>query len=199
MSNGASTPPRPVSHSLNGVLPPMLIDETIADRMRAIQLVALDVDGVLTDGRTFYGSDGIEGLFFNVQDGTGIKWLHRAGIQTALITGRDLEAVRRRAQVLEIRHVIQSAKVKLEAYELLKRETGLDDRAVCYVGDDLPDIPILRRVGLSVAVRNARPQVREVAHVVTDAGGGDGAVRELAEGILRATGKWDEMVGRYWE
>ena len=175
------------------------MDEETRRKIRAVKLVIMDVDGVLTDGKTFYGSGGFEGVLFNVQDGSGIKWLHRAGMKTALMTGRELEAVTRRAEVLGIQHVIRGAKVKLDAYEEIKREISLDDEAICYVGDDLPDIPVMKRVGLAVAVRNARPEVRQVADIVTEANGGEGAVRELAESILRTKGKWNEIVGRYFE
>jgi len=175
------------------------MDRDTESKIAAVRLVAMDVDGVLTDGRAFYGSGGVEGVLFNVHDGTGIKWLQRAGIETALISGRDLEAVNRRAEVLGIRRVIQGAKVKLEAYRRLKRETGLGDEAICYVGDDLPDLPVMRRVGLAVAVPNARPQVRELAHIVTRARGGEGAVRELAELILKAKGLWEGLVRRYFD
>ena len=177
----------------------MEVDQEACRNIRRIKLLIMDVDGVLTDGRALCGSGGFEGVFFNVRDGSGIKWLHRAGIQTALITGRQLDAVARRAEVLGIRHVVQGAKVKLDAYEQIKRETNLDDEAICYVGDDLPDIPVMKRVGLSVAVRSARPEVRHAADIVTEADGGDGAVRELAECILKAKGKWDEIVARYFE
>jgi len=177
----------------------MLLNEEARCKIGVVKLLMMDVDGVLTDGRTLCGTGGFEGVLFNVQDGTGIKWLHRAGIQTALISGRQLDAVTKQAEVLSIPHVIQGAKVKLDAYEQIKRQTGLDDEAICYVGDDLPDIPVMKRVGLSVAVRNARPEVLQVADIVTDADGGDGAVRELAECILKAKGKWDEIVTRYFQ
>jgi len=150
------------------------MDRDTESKIAAVRLVAMDVDGVLTDGRAFYGSGGVEGVLFNVHDGTGIKWLQRAGIETALISGRDLEAVNR-------------------------RETGLGDEAICYVGDDLPDLPVMRRVGLAVAVPNARPQVRALAHIVTRARGGEGAVRELAELILKAKGLWEGLTGRYFD
>jgi len=161
-------------------------------------MVVLDVDGVLTDGRAFYGPDGAEYVAFNVHDGTGIKWLQRAGIVVALLTGRTLEAVARRAQVLGVGHVVQGAKVKLEGYERLKREAAVEDEAVCYVGDDLPDLPVMRRAGLAVAVANARPEVRAAADVVTTARGGEGAVRELAEMILKARGAWEQVTRRYF-
>ena len=177
----------------------MKITKDIQARLRAVQLVAMDVDGVLTDGTALYGSDGFEGLLFNVHDGSAIKWLHRAGLRSALITGRSVEAVRARARTLDIELVYQGAKVKSEAYEQLLRDCGLPDGAICYVGDDLPDLPLMRRVGLAVAVANARPEVKEAAHVVTETSGGRGAVRELVELILKTQGRWEEVTQRYFQ
>jgi len=177
----------------------MNMDQSTQAKIRAVQLIAMDVDGVLTDGMAFYGTGGVEGLFFNVQDGTGIKWLHRAGLRTALVTGREVEAVRRRAEVLGIELVYQGAKVKMEAYERLLADTGLADEALCFVGDDLMDLPVMRRAGLGVAVANARPEVKEAADLVTEAAGGRGAVRELVELVLKTQGLWDKVTGRYFE
>jgi len=167
------------------------------EKARRVRLVILDVDGVMTDGRTLYGPQGFEGLFFSVQDGTGIKYLHRSGIRTALVTGRDLEAVRARAEVLGIEDVTQGAKVKLPAYEAAVARAGVTDEETAYAGDDLPDIPVLRRAGLAVAVANAAAEVKEAADLVLERPGGDGAVRELAEFILKAQGKWEEILRRY--
>ena len=175
------------------------MDEEVRRKLLAVELVAMDVDGVMTDGRAFYGADGMEGVLFNVHDGAGIKCLHRAGIGTAIITGRAIEGVRARAEVLGIEQVFQDAKVKLTAYDQLKERTGLDDSRICYVGDDLPDVPVMRRVGLAVAVANARPEVCGVAHIVTAARGGEGAVRELAELVLKTQGKWANILKRYFE
>ncbi len=166
-------------------------------RAARVRMVVMDVDGVLTDGRAFYAGSHVEGLLFNVQDGTGIKYLHRAGIRTALLSGRDLACVRRRAEVLDIPEVIQGAKVKLDAYKELTARVDLADEEVAYIGDDLPDLPVLRRVGLAVAVPNARPEVRQAAHLVTERAGGEGAVRELAQFILKAQDKWDGILARY--
>ena len=173
--------------------------DELEGKINAIQLLVLDVDGVLTDGRTFRGSGGVEGAFFSVQDGTGIKWLQRAGLPTAVITGRKLEAVRDRAETLGIEYVLQGARVKLDAYEELKRRTGLSDDVIGYAGDDLLDLPVMRRVRLAVAVANARPEVKQMADVVTLAAGGEGAVRELAELILKTRGWWEEITRRYFE
>lgn len=168
-----------------------------AERARNVRMVIMDVDGVLTDGRAFCAGGGVEGLFFSVHDGTGITYLHRSGIRTALITGREVEAVRERARTLGISEVVQGAKVKLEAYEAVRERSGLRDAEIAYVGDDLPDIPVMRSVGLAVAVPNAAPEVLELAHLVTQRPGGDGAVRELAEFILKVQGKWGKIMERY--
>jgi len=188
------------------------VSEAAVQKARAIRMVAMDVDGVLTDGRAtcigpargpgrllawLLGRRVYEALAFNVQDGSGIKYLERAGIGTAIISGRRLEAVNARARELGIREVFQDAKVKAEAWESLLARTGLSDRDVAYVGDDLPDIPLLRRAGLAVAVANAVPEVRQHADLVTTRSGGQGAVRELAEFILKAQGKWVDILSRY--
>ncbi len=170
---------------------------TAAERAARVRMVIMDCDGVLTDGRAFYGSGGFEAVAFNVKDGTGIKYLHRAGLRTAILSGRDVEAVRVRAQVLGIEQVELGAKVKVEAYERILARAGLSDEEVAYVGDDLPDLPVMRRVGLAVAVADAVPEVLAAAHLVTERRGGDAAVRETAEFILKAQGKWAEILRRY--
>jgi 3-deoxy-D-manno-octulosonate 8-phosphate phosphatase (KDO 8-P phosphatase) len=162
-----------------------------------VKLLIMDVDGVLTDGTAFYGSEGFEAIGFNVKDGTGIKYLHRSGIRTALLSGRNVAAVRERARVLGIDLVYQGIKVKIEAYEDLLRETGLTEDEVAYIGDDLPDIPVMRRVGFAAAVADAMPEVAPHADYVTEEPGGRGAVRELAELILKAQGKWADITERY--
>jgi 3-deoxy-D-manno-octulosonate 8-phosphate phosphatase (KDO 8-P phosphatase) len=165
--------------------------------LEGIRAVILDVDGVLTDGRILLSDDGSETKCFHVWDGTGIQYLLRSGIQVAFLTGRESEAVTHRARELGVAHVRQGAKNKLPAYESLLADLGLADADVCYVGDDLPDIPVMRRVGFSVAVADAREEVRALAHHVTHAPGGAGAVREIAERILKATGKWAAILSRY--
>jgi len=178
-----------------GNLTPM--QDELAHKAQKVKWLVVDVDGVLTDGTAFYGHGGFEGVAFDIQDGAGIKYLKRLGIRTAIISGRTAHAVLYRARELGIDDVIQGAKVKNVAYEALKERLGFQDSEVCYMGDDLPDLPIMRRVGLAAAVSNARPEVREAADLVTSASGGRGAVRELAEFILKAQGKWGEILGRY--
>ena len=171
--------------------------DEIARKASQVRVVILDVDGVLTDGTAYYMDDGSEMVAFNVQDGSGIKYLHRAGLQTALITGRSLAAVRYRVEVLGIDELVQGAKRKMPAYEELKKEMRFSDEEACYAGDDLPDLPLIRRVGLGVAVKNSRPELKEEADLVTEHAGGHGAVRELAEFILKARGDWDGIMERY--
>ena len=173
------------------------MNEALREKVLHVELLVMDVDGVLTDGKALYGTDGLIAVFFNIQDGTAIKYLQRAGLKAAIITGRDVEAVRARAHELGIADVLQGVKVKLEAYEALKERLGLQDEQIAYVGDDLPDLPVMRKVGLSVAVANARPEVLAAADLITETPGGEGAVREVAELILKAQGKWDDIMARY--
>jgi 3-deoxy-D-manno-octulosonate 8-phosphate phosphatase (KDO 8-P phosphatase) len=172
----------------------MIGSEELRERLRAVRMLVMDVDGVLTDGRLWLMEGGREMKQFHVHDGTAIKYLHRAGLLTALITGRRSSAVSDRADELGIPIVYQDIKVKVEALdEILSREK-LEAREVCYIGDDLPDIPTMRRVGLAVAVSNARPEVRAIAHYVTEAPGGNGAVREVVELVLKAQDRWDGLI-----
>lgn len=168
------------------------------DSIRNIKLLAMDVDGVLTDGRTFFDGNGTEGMFFNVQDGSAIKWLHRAGLKTAIITGRESNALRHRIEVLSIPYVFKNIKVKIEAYEKLKKQSGFVDGEIAYVGDDLHDLPVLRMVGFSCAVSDARDEVKAAADYISQTPGGYGAVREIAELLLKEQGKWDSVTARYF-
>ena len=169
----------------------------IDDRMAAIRAVILDVDGVLTDGSIYMDGQGRQSQRFNVRDGAAIKWLIRAGFTVAFLSGRSSEAVLARARELGVQHVVQGATDKLAAYQALREELGVGDPEVCYVGDDLHDLPILRRVGFPVTVADAVEEVLEVAHYVTRKPGGGGAVRELAEIILKARCLYDDLTKRY--
>jgi 3-deoxy-D-manno-octulosonate 8-phosphate phosphatase (KDO 8-P phosphatase) len=162
-----------------------------------IRLLLLDVDGVLTDGSIFLDEDGRELKRFHVHDGSGIKYWHRAGRISAILTGRRSGAVERRALELGIPHVLQGATRKLPVYEALLGQLGLTDEQVCFVGDDLADLPVLHRVGLPVAVPDARPEVIDVAAWVTERPGGSGAVREVVERILKAQNLWEGLMERY--
>jgi 3-deoxy-D-manno-octulosonate 8-phosphate phosphatase (KDO 8-P phosphatase) len=176
-----------------------LLDEEVRGRMLPIRLMIFDVDGVLTGGQIIYHDDGSELKVFDVQDGHGIKLLQRAGIDIALITGRTCQAVQHRATGLGITRVYQGFHHKLEAYDQIRRETGLEDRELGYLGDDLIDIPVMRRVGLAVAVPNASYHVLPYAHYVTRAPGGNGACREVCELLMQVQGQWEKQTARYFE
>ncbi|KAA3598854.1 MAG: HAD-IIIA family hydrolase [Candidatus Scalindua sp. AMX11] len=161
-------------------------------------MVIFDVDGVFSDGKIVVNSDGIESKNFYVQDGTGITYLQRAGIKTAIISGRKSKVVEYRAKELSIDDVFLGVQRKIEAYETLLEKYKLDDHETCYIGDDLIDLPVLRRVGFSVAVPNARQEVKECASYVTVADGGHGAIREVVEKILKSQGKWESIIEKYY-
>lgn len=167
--------------------------------VKGIRLVLLDVDGVLTPGQLLYGAPGAERLPFDVRDGLGVKLLARAGIEVGLLSGRGPEAVRTRAADLGIAHVHLGVDDKLPRLRELAASLGLDLRQVAYMGDDLPDLPVLRAVGYPVAPADARPEVQRAVQLVTRAPGGRGAVRELAEHLLKAQEKWAEVLARYGE
>lgn len=167
------------------------------EKIKRIKLLILDVDGVLTDGKIIYNDRGEEIKAFNVKDGHGLKLLMRSGTEVALITGRESKVVLHRARDLGIKQVYQKATNKIEVYENILREKRLEDNQVGFVGDDLVDIPVLRRVGFSATVRDAIPEVKEVADYVASKKGGEGAVREICELLLKAQDKWEEITARY--
>jgi len=174
------------------------ISSALLKRAARIRLVLMDVDGVLTDSRILLHSmpDGTatEIKVFSAYDGAGLKLAKLAGLRTGLITGRDSPATTRRAREVDMDFVYQNRGEKLPAYEEILRESSVRDGEVTYVADDLPDLPILARVGLAVAVANAVPEVKKAAHYVTSKSGGDGAVREVIELVLKAQGKWAEAI-----
>ena len=166
------------------------------ERARAVRLALFDVDGVLTDGRLFYGPGGEAMKVFNILDGHGLKMLARSGVVTGLLSGRASEAAAARARELGIVHVILGADDKLAHFERLLAALGLKASQCAFVGDDLPDAPVLERCGLAVAVANAVPEVKALAHLVTQATGGNGAVREFCEFVMRAQGTLEGAIGR---
>lgn len=166
-------------------------------RARRIRLAIFDVDGVLTDGKLYFLVDGSEFKTFNTLDGHGIKMLIASGVRTAIITGRDTPVVERRARNLGIQHLYQGREDKLAVLDELLGELGLGYEQVAYLGDDLPDLPVIRRVGLGMAVASADPFVRQHAHGVTGARGGEGAAREFCELIMRAQGTLEAAQGAY--
>jgi YrbI family 3-deoxy-D-manno-octulosonate 8-phosphate phosphatase len=167
------------------------------ERMQQIRLVLCDVDGVLTDGGIIFDNKGIETKRFHIRDGMGIKLWQRAGHRFGLITGRSSHVVQIRAGELGIDIVRQGFEDKLTVVRPLLAELGVAPENTCYIGDDLPDLPVLRNVGLPVAVADAARDVKETAHLTTKLHGGGGAVREVLEEILRVQGRWDELIRRY--
>jgi 3-deoxy-D-manno-octulosonate 8-phosphate phosphatase (KDO 8-P phosphatase) len=157
----------------------------------------MDVDGVLTDGKLHFASDGAEFKTFNVQDGHGIAMAQRAGLIIGFISGRRSKATARRAKDLDVRLVFQEPVNKMQLVERVKRKHGFGEEEVAFIGDDLVDLPVLRRVGFAVAVANAMPEVKSAAHYVTRRAGGDGAVREVIEMILKARGDWSKVITKY--
>ena len=161
----------------------------VEELARHIRLLILDVDGVLTDGGLYYDHAGNVTKRFNVQDGLGIKLLQKAGIEVAIITGRKSGVVAARARDLGIEHVHQGVADKRATLAALLERLGVQWSECAFMGDDLIDLPAMTRCGLAIAPANARPVVKEIAHTVTEAGGGRGAVREAAELILEAQGR----------
>jgi 3-deoxy-D-manno-octulosonate 8-phosphate phosphatase (KDO 8-P phosphatase) len=165
-------------------------------QMKQVRLVLLDVDGVLTAGEIIYDDTGRQIKIFNVKDGLGIRLLKEAGIGVGIITGRKGQALQHRCENLGIDLIFDGVFQKNKALKKISTSTGIDIAAMAFVGDDLPDLPVMKQVGLAVAVGDAHEIVRQQAHVVPQAPGGRGAVREISEAILKAQGKWDDLIGR---
>ena len=171
------------------------------ERARRVELILMDVDGVLTDGRILLipNAKGVvqELKMFHVHDGVAITFAHRVGLRTGIVTGRRSESVAARVKELGMEIVEQGSWNKLESYEKIRAATKLEDPQIAFMGDDLQDLPVLRRVGFAVGVANAQEEVKKVCHLVTQREGGQGAVREALDFILRAQGKWDQIMARY--
>ena len=159
-------------------------------------MVLLDVDGVLTSGEIIYSDSGEQIKIFNVKDGLGIRLLKEAGIQVGIITGRKGKALQHRCDNLGISLIFDGVHVKDIIIDKIKSLTGIPLKAMAFVGDDLPDLPAMKKVGLAVAVADAHELVRSHAHITTQSPGGRGAVREISETILKAQGCWDELIDR---
>jgi len=166
-------------------------------RASRIKLILMDCDGVLTDGRLWLTEDGNEQKSFNTHDGLGLTLLHRAGLRSGIISGRNSSAVSRRAQQLGIEFVRQGDPEKIAAFEEILRQAEVDESEVAFIGDDLTDIPLMQRVELAVAVADAVMETRSVAHYVTRAPGGRGAVREVVELVLKSQGRWNDLLEHY--
>jgi 3-deoxy-D-manno-octulosonate 8-phosphate phosphatase (KDO 8-P phosphatase) len=170
----------------------------LKERLKNIKLLILDVDGVMTDGRIIFDSNGVESKFFNVKDGHGIKMVQRAGIEVGIISGRESQVVVNRAAELGITCLYQKCLDKLTPYLKIIEERGIHDSQVAFVGDDVIDIPVMRRVGFAAAPADAVSDVFPHVHFVTINRGGWGAVREICDLLLKEQGAWDAITGRYF-
>ncbi len=173
------------------------IASEILERLTRIRLLILDVDGILTNGGIVMNDLGQEIKCFNVRDGHGLKLLMRYRITVALLTGRQSEVVLHRARDLGIEEVHQRVWDKLAAYEEMIRRLGLDDREVAFMGDDIVDVPVLRRVGFAATVADGSDEAKRVVHYVASRNGGQGAVREVCDLILKAQGHWSDISKKY--
>ena len=173
------------------------LDENLIRKIRAILLLILDVDGVMTDGRIIMDDTGRETKFFNVKDGHGIKMLMRYGIDVVLLTGRHSQVVEHRAKDLGIAEVHQGIHDKVAIFNEILRKRMLNREDIAFVGDDVVDIPLLKRVGFSVAVADATEEVKGSVDYITKNVGGNGAVREICDLILQCQGKWTDVIQRY--
>jgi 3-deoxy-D-manno-octulosonate 8-phosphate phosphatase (KDO 8-P phosphatase) len=176
------------------------ISAALKKRAAQIKVILMDVDGTMTDGSVTLLSqpDGsaLEIKTFDAHDGQGLTLAHTAGLRTGCITGRESAALLRRAREMKIEFVYMKQAVKMPAYEEILLKAGVSDSAVAYVGDDLPDIPLLRRAGLAVAVGDAVPEVKKAAHYTTKAAAGHGAIREAIELVLKSKGIWEELIDK---
>lgn len=168
----------------------------IDERAKKIRLLILDVDGVLTDGRIIYDNFGDELKFFNVHDGFGMSLLYRAGIKSVIITAKKTRIVKRRAKDMHIAALYSSHK-KFKVYQKVLKKFRVKHEEVCFMGDDLLDLPVMKKVGLAAAPPNAVEEVKNSSHYITQKGGGKGAVREVIEMILKSQGLWDKALSSF--
>jgi len=179
----------------------MLSPGELATRAAAIRLLLMDVDGVMTDGKLYIvpGLDGqmAETKGFDSQDGIGLQWLSWKGLPTGVISGRLSAATEERARQAKMKYVYQGHIEKIPILNEILADAGVDSSQVAYIGDDFTDIVIMRRVGLAIATANARAEVKQAAHYVTEKRGGDGAVREVVELLLKAQNHWDSILKHY--
>ncbi|HTZ48543.1 MAG TPA: HAD hydrolase family protein [Verrucomicrobiae bacterium] len=176
------------------------ISPALKKRAARIKVLLMDVDGTMTDGGVILLSqpDGsaLEIKQFDAHDGQGLTLAHTAGVRTGCITGRESPALLRRANEMKMEFIYMKQPSKIPPYEEILRKTGLPESAVAYVGDDLPDLPVMRRVGLAIAVGDAVPEVKRAAHFTTPSHAGRGAIRDAVELILKSKGVWEEMIDR---
>lgn len=174
------------------------MEESLQKRLLRIRLLLVDNDAVLTDGRIVFGDYGDELKFFDVQDGHGLVMMRRAGVPVVVLSGRKSRVNDRRAKDVQVTKIYQDVKDKAKVYQKILKKFKLAQDDVCYIGDDLVDIPVLKRCGFAVAVANAVPEVKSVAHYVTERSGGRGAVREVCDLLLKAQGKWAQATAKYY-
>lgn len=175
------------------------LSKAMEEKLKKIKLLLLDVDGVLTDGKIIYTDGGEEIKFFDVRDGHGLKLLMRAGIEVALITGRESKVVEHRAKDLGITSVYQKVWNKGEFLNKIVQEKGIKEDSIAFVGDDLVDLPVIKRVGFSATVADGAEELKGLVDFVSRYKGGDRAVREICELILKAQGKWEEVTQHYFQ
>jgi len=175
----------------------MDIREDLREKAKKIKLLMLDVDGVLTDGRIIYDSAGRDMKFFDVHDGLGVYLLKKAGIPTILVTAKGSRTIRPRARDMRVAEVFQDVSPKTAILNRVFKKHKVSADEICFVGDDLVDLGLMKKVGLPIAVFNAAPEIKQTASYISLKYGGRGAVREVAELILKAQGKWEELVGIY--
>ncbi len=175
-----------------------MISDELKHRILKVKLLIVDNDGVLTDGRVALGDYGDELKFFDAQDGFGVVLLKRAGVPTVMVTGKKSKINPRRAKEIRIVKVYQDAFDKLSVFQKVLKKFKVSADEVCCIADDLVDIPILKRAGFAVAVSNAVPEVKGISHYVTDRAGGRGAVREVADLLLKTQGKWGLVTDHYY-
>ncbi len=173
------------------------LKEELKDRAAKIKLLLLDVDGVLTDGRIIYDSHGRDMKFFDVHDGMGVYALKRAGIPTILITAKGSRAIKPRAKDMQVAEVFANISPKSAVLDRILKKYKVSREEICFVGDDLVDLCLMKKVGLPIAVFNACPEIKQSSAYITLREGGRGAVREVAELLLKARGKWQEIVRLY--
>lgn len=166
-------------------------------RLKHIKLLLLDVDGVMTDGTIIYDDNNIQTQTFYVRDGLGIRLLMLAGIEVGVITGRKSDALHHRCKNLNIRHIYDNVKNKVEILNEIITKTKIKPENIAYIGDDIPDLSIMKAVGLPIAVADAHEVIIEISYIVTSAKGGAGAIREICEAILKAQKHWDLVIERF--
>jgi 3-deoxy-D-manno-octulosonate 8-phosphate phosphatase (KDO 8-P phosphatase) len=180
-----------------GAFKTKLSEDEIIKRAKKIKMLMLDVDGVMTDGRIIYGDYGDEFKCFDVLDGFGVVLLKRAGFKVTIVTAKKSKIVKMRAQEIQADSLYQNCTDKIKAFNEILEEFSLSPHHVCFVGDDLVDIPVLKKAGLAICVPNAVAEVKDHAHLITGNQGGRGAVREVCEFLLKFQGKWDNVTKNY--